>query len=179
MQESTILARPYAKAAFEYALEHKQLPEWSEFLQQLAAIVSVEKMSALLVDPRFTGEQAYQLLSEISNGQFSEQQHNFLRLLAKNKRLSVLPEIAVLFAKLHAEHEQTLDVQVVTVINLTNEQQTRLAQALQKRLNKQIILNFSQDSQLLGGILIRAGDKVIDLSLRSQLQQLNSKLRTA
>ncbi|MDF2867003.1 MAG: atpH [Gammaproteobacteria bacterium] len=180
MQESTTLARPYAKAAFEYALAHGQLSVWSAFLQRAAAIVNDPQVTKVLVDPRITREQAYQLLSGLCQGELDEPQHNnLLHLLAENRRLGVLPEIATLFGKLCAEHEQTLQVQVITVIELNKEQQDKLIQALQQRLARKIILNFSQDAALLGGLLIRAGDKVIDLSLRGQLQRLNSKLRIA
>jgi F-type H+-transporting ATPase subunit delta len=178
MQESTTLARPYAKAAFEYALANEQLPQWSALLEKAAVIVKDPQMVKLLHDPCVTREQAYGLLSKLCKDELNEPQRNLLRLLAKNQRFIVLPQIADLFNKLQAEYEQTLQVQVTTVIDLDQEQQDKLTQVLQQRFGKRIILNFSRDAELLGGILIRANNKVIDLSLRGQLQRLNSKLRT-
>lgn len=178
MQESITLARPYAKAAFEYALAHESVSQWASLLAKAAVIIKDPQMVKLLNDPCVTREQAYQVLSNVCKAELNEPQHNLLRLLAKNRRLMVLPEIAALFNKLQAEHEQTLRVQVTTVIALNPDQQSKLTDILRRRFAKKIILNFSQDAELLGGILIRAGDKVIDLSLRGQLQRLNSKLRT-
>lgn len=178
MQESITIARPYAKAAFEYALAHGCVPQWATLLEKAAVIIKDAQMVKLLHDPCVTREQACQVLSNLCKAELNEQQHNLLRLLAKNQRLIVLPEIAALFNKLQAEHEQILRVDVATVIALNPDQQSKLTQVLQQRFAKKIILNFSQDAELLGGILIRAGDKVIDLSLRGQLQRLNSKLRT-
>jgi F-type H+-transporting ATPase subunit delta len=184
MQDNTTLARPYAKAAFEYALQHRQLSAWAELLQFAGVIVQDRHMADLLIDPRYTSAQALQVVvdlcdTQLVDAQRSDAQHNFLRLLADNKRLAVLPEIETLFLQLQAEYEQTLQVHVTSVVALTKEQQTTLLQALERRLSKKVILNFHLDPYLLGGLSIRAGDKVIDLTLLGQLQQLNSKLRTA
>ena len=179
MQDSTTLARPYAKAAFEYASAHAQLAAWSDLLQQAEMIMADNNAAKLLADPSVTREQAYQLFADLCKEQLNPARDNFLRLLADNQRLTVLPEIAAIFDKLRAEHEQILQAEVTTVVELTKPQQDKLLQALKRRLNKNIILSFSQDTHLLGGLLIRAGDKVIDLSLRGQLQQLNNQLRIA
>lgn len=178
MQETTNIARPYAKAAFEYALAHQQLSAWSNFLQKASVIVKHPQVTSLLVDPQLTREQLYELLCELCKEELDEAKRNLLRLMANGKRLSILPEVAELFNKFQAEHEQTLQVQVITVVALTQAQEGQLVQALHKRLARKIILNFSQDADIVGGILIRAGDKVIDLSLKGQLQRLNSRLRT-
>lgn len=178
MQESTTLARPYAKAAFEYALAHGELQQWATALAKVAVIVNEPQIAQLLLDPRLTREQAYELVSSLCGPGLSESQQNLLHLLADNQRLAVLPEIVALFNKLQAEHEQTLHVEVVSVMPLNKEQQDKLVQILQQRFNRTVVLNSSQDGELLGGLLIRAGDKVIDLSLRGQLQRLNNKLRT-
>jgi len=178
MQEKTDLARPYAKAAFEHAVGLGKLKQWSDLLHKAALIVKHPQMADLLIDPRVTCEQVYELICDLSKEELDGSMRNFLRLLAENERLVVLPEIASLFSKLQAEYEQTLQVQVLTVIELTKAQQEELAKVLQQRLARKIILNFALEPKLLGGILIRAGDKVIDLSLRGQLQRLNNKLRT-
>ncbi len=199
MQDNTTLARPYAKAAFEYALQHQQLASWADMLQLAGAIVQDKQMASLLADPRYRSEQILQLILDLCKDQLAadaqhgaqhsdaqhigaqhvDAQHNFLRLLAENQRLMVLAEIAELFLKLQAEHERTVRVEVTSVVELKQEQQAALLQALEQKLNKKINLHFHLDPQILGGISIRAGDKVIDLTLLGQLQQLNAKLRTA
>lgn len=179
MQEFTTSARPYAKAAFEYALAYQQLPEWSDFLQTALLIVKDKQVEKLLIDPRVTREQVYQFINDLYKGQLTKPLANFLRLLVDRQRLVALPQIAALFAKLKAEHEQTINVKVTSVIELTKEQQEKLKLLLEQRLSRKIGLSFLQDPSLLGGILIHAGDKVIDLSLNGQLKQLSNELRTA
>lgn len=172
MAELTTLARPYAKAAFEYAFAHKQLVKWSESLTLLAAIVGQEKVQKALENPALTSKKKAEIVLDISAGQIDESVANFVKALAENKRLMLLAEILVLFNQLKAEIEKTLDVQVITAFKLDSADEESLKNALAKKMNCEVKIENSIDNTLIGGIVIRAGDMIIDGSVKGRLTKL-------
>lgn len=170
-------ARPYAKAAFEFALTEQTLSAWSDGLNQAALIVSDPDIEAILENPQVTKEKGLELILSIKSDTWKPALQNFLQLLAEKGRLLLLPIIAHLFDEFSAEYHKTTEVQVYSAFPLTDEQQQRLQSKLQQRLQTKTHLNFSIDKSLLGGYLIRAGDLVIDASLRGRLTRLNYALR--
>src|SRR5687768_12857061 len=108
MAERVTLARPYAKAAFQYAQERKQFAAWSQVLQIAASVVSDVRVQKLLVSPLVTPAQLVELLADIAGsnlGKLDEQSRNFLETLAHNRRLGLLPEIAAVYERLRAQVE--------------------------------------------------------------------------
>jgi F-type H+-transporting ATPase subunit delta len=179
MAERVTLARPYAKAAFEYARERNAFPRWSQLLSMSAAVIDDERVAKLLGNPLVTPAQLVDLLVDVAGtemGKLDEQSRNFLETLASNRRLGLLPEIVVLFEALRARVENIADVQVTSAFPLEAPQRERLAQALKKRLRCEIRLNCDVDPQLIGGAVVRAGDMVIDGSLRARLDRLAGDL---
>lgn len=176
MATRTTLARPYAKAAFGYAREQGTLADWDAMLRTAAAIAEDARVSALLGDPRIAREQLAELFAEVGGEHFSQPFANFLRLLAHNRRLGVLADIAALFARHRAEAERTLDVDVVSAVPLSEEQRRRLSEALAKRFGREVSLHCDTDAAVLGGFVVRAGDTVIDGSLRGKLQRMGERL---
>jgi len=172
MAELSTLARPYAKAAFEYALDRNQLGQWYDQLATAAAVAADKRMRALLTNPSLTAAQQARKLSEVCGDALSAQVSNYLAILAANKRLSLLPEIYALFAQYKANREKTVDVEVVSAFDLSGTVRDRLAEALGKRLERQVNVQTSTDSNLLGGVVIKAGDLVIDGSVRGKLDKL-------
>jgi len=172
MAELSTLARPYAKAAFEYALDKQQLAQWSEQLATAAAVVADSGMEAVLSDPSLTATQQASVLGDVCGDALNEQMRNFIAVLASNKRLALLPEIYSLFAHYKANKEKSVDVEVISAFDLADEARDRLAQALGRKLERQVTVRTSTDSDLLGGVLIRAGDLVIDGSVRGRLNKL-------
>jgi F-type H+-transporting ATPase subunit delta len=175
MAERVTTARPYAKAAFEYAREHKQFARWSQVLQIAAGVVSDAGVQKLLANPLVTAAQLVDLIADIAGnslGKLDGESRNFLEALAYNRRLGLLPEIAEVYETLRAEVENIADVQVVSAFPLEDKQRDRLAKALQKRLRCEIRLTCAVDPHLIGGAVVRAGDLVIDGSLRARLDQL-------
>jgi F-type H+-transporting ATPase subunit delta len=172
MAELSTLARPYAKAAFEYALDKNELAQWYGQLATAAAVAANEAMGAVLTNPSLTASQQAASLSDICGDALSPQVRNFIAILASNKRLALLPEIYALFAQYKANRERTVDVEVVSAFDLPESIQQRLAEALGKKLERQVKVQTSTDSNLLGGVLIRAGDLVIDGSVRGKLDRL-------
>lgn len=176
MTNKSSIARPYAKAAFKFAVEQHALAEWASQLNNLALLVQNEAIAALIKNPGLTREQLADLLTSIASEWLSEPAAKFVHVLAQYRRLQFLPEIAEAYAHYQAEHEHKAVVQVKTSIPLTEAQQQQLQQALAKKWDRQIELECKEDPEMLGGLLIRFGDQVIDYSLRGLLQQLQQQI---
>lgn len=176
MAESITLARPYANAAFQVAVADKALAEWSAMLKTLAAVAADEKVSSLLKNPAMTAEKLSDALLAICGEEISAKGQNMIRLLADNRRLPLLPEISEIFEILKAAKEKSVDVELTTAYALSDALVEQLTQALQKRLDRQVKLHTSIDQGLIGGAVIRAGDTVIDSSVRGKLNKLAESL---
>jgi F-type H+-transporting ATPase subunit delta len=172
----TTIARPYAAAAFEYALAGKALSQWENFLTAAASITTNDAVIQLLASPDTTEKTLSDLYCGVLAKELTVEQKNFILLLAENGRLPAMPAISALFAEARAEHEKTLKVEVTSAAALTEDYQQKLVTALTKRLQRQVELQCSVDPSLLGGVLIRAGDTVIDGSIRGKLTRLNEFL---
>ncbi|MEH6648828.1 MAG: F0F1 ATP synthase subunit delta [Motiliproteus sp.] len=176
MAELSTVARPYTKAAFESALEQKSLDQWSEMLGLAAQAAQDEQVAELLRNPALAAEQKAGLILDVCADKLSEQGQNFVKILAENKRLPVLPEISALFERLKSEQQKSVDVEITSAFALTKEQQTKLAQALGTKLDREVNITSSKDASLIGGLVIRTDDLVIDGSVRGKLQKLAEAL---
>ncbi len=178
MAELSTLARPYAKAAFEFAVDAGALDQWSSQLNLLAAIVADSKVAALLASPAQTTEyQAGQLIA-VCGDELGAGVQNFVRVLAENKRLSLLPNVAVLFAEFKANRERSIDVNIDTAFALTATVEKKLAAALSKKLERDVVVSSQVDESLIGGVVIRAADVVIDASIRGRLDKLTKAMNS-
>src|SRR5690606_21962619 len=166
------IARPYAKAAFEHAQEHKSFDRWSQVLAVTSAVVSDPRVEKLLTHPNVKVDDLVGLLTEAAGEAIDEHTRNFLLTLASNRRLGLLPEIAAQYEVLRAEVENVADVRITSAVQLTEAQQQRFAAALKKRLKKDVRLHCEVDPALIGGAIVRAGDFVIDGSVRARLERL-------
>lgn len=180
MAEKVTIARPYAKAAFEYARAQNALGRWSDTLAIASAVVADERVSKLLSSPRVTPDQLVGFIADIVNtaagGELDEQGRNFLGTLAQNRRLGLLPQIVAIYEVLRAEVENIADVQVTSAIALDDAQRQRLTLALRKRLKHEVRLHCDIDASLIGGAIVRSGDLVIDGSLKARLARLASDI---
>jgi F-type H+-transporting ATPase subunit delta len=172
----TTLARPYAAAAFEYALAKNALPEWEGMLQSGALLVEDPGMAKLLNSPGVSASELGDLFCEVLAQVLTPEKTNFIRLLAVNKRLSLLPDIAALFASYRAEHEKNVTVDVISATSLSEPYQQQLIKRLSKRLQSNVTLRCQIDPTLIGGAILRAGDMVIDGSVRGKLNRLLESL---
>ncbi len=176
MSELSTLARPYAEAIFKRALESKSATEWSDMLSFLSVVIQDQEMKTVISNPKVGQEQLTSLVLEICQDQFNEEGVNLLKLLIQNERLILAPEISELYESFKAEHEGYVDVEVFSAYALTKEDQKKFATTLKNKLNKNVNITTSIDKSLIGGFLARAGDKVIDGSIKGRLQQLAKKL---
>jgi F-type H+-transporting ATPase subunit delta len=176
MAEIITAARPYAQAAFEVAQKQSDLKGWSEMLRAISEIVCLPELSSLVKNPRLLKKQLGVLMVELLGKQASVNQQNFIKVLVDNQRLLMLPEIVSIFEILKADAEKTINVVVDSAFELSPEQQEKLVATLKTRLGREIKLQCQVDKSLLGGVVIRAGDKVIDGSAIARLSELSTAL---
>jgi F-type H+-transporting ATPase subunit delta len=176
MAEKATIARPYAKAAFEYAREHNSFERWSQVLASASAVVVDERVSKLLTNPRVTPDDLVGLIAEAAREVLDEYSRNFLMTLAQNRRLGLVPEVAAQYEVLRAEVENVADVRIVSAVQLSEAQQQRFSSALKRRLQRDVRLHCEVDPSLIGGAIVRSGDFVIDGSLRARLDRLASAM---
>jgi F-type H+-transporting ATPase subunit delta len=176
MSEAITTARPYAQAAFDEAQKLNALQAWSEMLLSLAEAINHPEMIAVVTNPRVAKKQVEGLMEALLEKGASKQQHNFVRILADNQRLLLLPEIAALFEALKAEAEKTVNVVVDSAFELSTAQKDKIVSSLKKSMGREIKLSCNVNKELLGGVVIRAGDKVIDGSARTRLGEMANAL---
>lgn len=182
MADWTHIARPYAKAVFEHALQQEALQAWSGWLAALLQVVTSPDMLAFIDNPETTVSQHEQALVEVMqalpgmDGETPDALLAFIQVLAENRRLPVLPAILRQFEALRAEEENRIVVQVASFSPLSEQQKTRLTERLTKRLDRQVELVESIRPDLLGGAIISAKDWVINASVKGQLDKLAARL---
>ena len=172
MAEAITIARPYANAVFDIANEKGELQSWSDCLVMLAQSVVDPDIAAIIASPSVSDEQVINVLADIAGESVTTEARHFLALLAENKRLPLLADIAVIFEQLRAEAEKVMTVGVSTAKALTKKQEANIAKALKKRTGRDVTLNVEINESLLGGAIIRAGDLVIDGSALGKLNRL-------
>ena len=179
MAELATLARPYAGAVFSLAREQGALDAWGRRLGIMAAAAGEERVRSLLESPEVPAERKAFHLADVCGEEVEERGRRLLLVLARNGRLGLLGEISRRFEELKAAEEQNLDVEVLSTYPLTGDQAERLSDALQKKFGKEVRLTSEVDPSLLGGAVVRAGDTVIDGSVRGRLDRLAESLARA
>jgi F-type H+-transporting ATPase subunit delta len=174
--DKVTVSRPYAKAAFEEARVPDRLAEWSQGLAAAAGVVRDPRVEQLLGNPEVPPGELAQLILDVAGEALGEPGRNFILTLAENRRLALLPEIAVLFDELKDEAEGVADVVVTSAAPLDAVHRKKLAAALERRLKRRVRMHCEVDSGLLGGAVLRSGDLVIDGSLRSKLERMAYEL---
>jgi F-type H+-transporting ATPase subunit delta len=179
MAENLTLARPYARAVFELADEKRAFDRWSKALSVLAALSADASVQAMFVSPKATPAVRAEVLTELAAkaGEKLEQDgRNLVQLLAENRRLNLIPEIAAEYERLRAEAENILEVELVAAMPVAAAEQKLISDALHKKLGRKITLKYVEDKTLIGGAVLRAGDLVIDGSIREKLSRLAAEL---
>ena len=169
MSELTTIARPYAKAAFDFAIEQSAVEKWTEMLGFAAAVAEDETVKAYLSSSLSAQKLADTVIS-ICGEQLDQYGQNLIRLMAENKRLSAIPTVFEEFKHYVEEHQA-----IAQPLNAT--QIEKIAAAMEKRLARKVKLNCNVDSSLIAGVVIRTEDFVIDGSSRGQLARLANELQ--
>ena len=177
MAEPSTVARPYADAAFRLAEAGNALAKWSEMLGALAAVAQDERVGAAMSDPNRSDAQVAGVFIGILQGRLNGAAENFVRVLAENKRLELLPLIHEQFEALKDEREGVVEAEVQSAFELTAAQVADLVQRLEKKTGRKVRTRVQLNSELIGGVRILLGDKVIDGSARAQLEALETALK--
>ncbi len=177
MIELSTLARPYAKAVFKRALETETMEQWSTTLAFVAAVVNNIKFAAIIDNPKVSDEQLIGLLLDICQQQMTTESENFLKLLVQNHRLILADAIYKLYEAQKAEKEGYIEVDVSSAYAFTKEDEKKFSVMLKKELNKEVHLTIQVDKSLIGGFIAKAGDLVIDGSVKGQLQIMQKTLQ--
>ncbi len=173
----TTIARPYAEAVFTRARENERLDAWGDALATLSAIAADPEMAEQIGNPNVPRERLRDAILEIAGEEPGSEVGNLVSLLAANNRLSTLPEIARLFEALRTQNQGVRQVQVSSAFELGDDAQKDLAAVLEKRLGTEVEMTVETDPSLIGGVRIRAGDLVIDGSVRAKLRKLATELQ--
>jgi F-type H+-transporting ATPase subunit delta len=176
MSELATLARPYATAAFKRAKQTGTTAEWSESLAFLSDVLEDPQISQAASNPVASREKFTSALLDLCQGKLNSEGENFVRLLVANKRLELIKVISEQFEQFRAEDEGYIVAQVSTAYLLDDVERDQITMVLQQTLGKQPRLNVQVDETLIGGVLIKAGDRVIDASVRGQIQRLARRL---
>ena len=174
MSELTTAARPYARAVFEMAEKSGKLGEWSDMLGFMGGMASNEQVVDLLASPKMAKQSGADAFIQLADGKLNDEAINLVSMLAENNRLSLLPEMSVIYEVLKDEAEGSVEAIVTAAKKLTQDEEKSIADALGKRLGRKVKLKVSVEEALLGGAIIQAGDLVIDGSLRGRLAKMTS-----
>jgi F-type H+-transporting ATPase subunit delta len=177
MAEPSTIARPYAEAAFKLAEAGNALAKWSEMLAALALVAQNERVHAAMSDPNLSHDQVAGIFIAILAGKLTGEGENFVRVLAQNKRLGLLPLIRERFEALKNEREGVIEAEVQSAFELTPAQVADLVQRLEKKTGRKVRTQVRLDQALIGGVKVVLGDKVIDGSARAQLAALEAALK--
>jgi len=174
MAERLTVARPYAKAAFARAQAAARLAPWSGALAAAAAAVADQRVRGLVGNPRVAAAQLAGFIADLAKA--DDDQRRFIALLVENKRLALLPEISTLFDAYKDEVDRVVDVAITSAAPMAAGEQSTLAKALEGRFGRTVRVHTAVDPTLIGGAVVRAGDLVIDGSLKSRLEKLAFEL---
>jgi F-type H+-transporting ATPase subunit delta len=175
--EPSTVARPYAEAAFKLADAAGALPKWAEMLAALAQVAEDARVRAAVADPNRSDAQVAGVFISILSGKLTGEAENFVRVLTQNGRLELLPLIRSQFDALKNEREGVVEAEVVSAFELSEAQLADLVQRLEKKTGRKVRTKVQLDRELIGGIRVVLGDKVIDGSARAQLSALETALK--
>lgn len=177
MAEPSTVARPYAEAAFKLADGGNSLAKWSEMLGGLAQVSEDERVRAAVANPSMSDAKVAGLFIAILSGRLTGEAENFVRVLAENGRLNLLPGIRAQFEARKNEREGVVEAEVQSAFALSDAQVADLVQRLEKKTGRKVRTQVLINKDLIGGIRIVLGDKVIDGSARAQLGALETALK--
>ena len=177
MAEPSTVARPYAEAAFKLADAQGKLADWSAALGNLAAVSADARVRASIGDPNLSSAKVAGLFLSILSGKLSGEAENYVRVLAENGRLEVLPEIRAQFEALKNEREGVVEAEITSAFEMDSPQLADLVARLEKNTGRKVRAKVSVDKSLIGGVRVVIGDKVIDGSARAQLAALETALK--
>ena len=178
MIEPTTLARPYARAAFQFAVDNSVVDSWHQALLAVAAVVAEPTVAKVLDDPATTAPQRAATVVTVLGDDIPAGVAEFVSVMAENHRLGLSGEVARLFAELRSALDAAANVTVTSAFDVADATVEQLAASLTAKLGKTVDMTVETDASLIGGAIIRAGDMVIDGSVRGRLHKLATALKS-
>ena len=169
-------ARRYAQAVFQIAVESDELERWLDDLTQLADAITNEEFGQTLSAPRISMAQKESLIRESLGPTVGPLALNLICLLASRGQVNVLPGIADRFQEMLDVHQGVERAEVVSAVSLTDAQRDQVTQMLNDFSGRDVRLTTRVDPDILGGLVVRIGDRVMDGSARSRLQNMRREL---
>lgn len=176
MEDVSALARPYGLAAFKQAQEEGKVGEWGGMLELLSLIMQDPTVRGLVANPKVNDQELAALIIDVGGDGLSETGRNLVRVMAENERLGEMSSVAAVFEDERDRAEGRSHVEVTSAFALSDAQEKSIADSMSKRLGSEVDVSVTVDDSLIGGVIIRAGDTVIDASLRGRLGQLGQAL---
>jgi len=176
MSECKHIARPYAKAVFELAKEDKQLSEWSDLLENLSVISEDSYMADIVLSPSVSNEELSEIVIGILDDNLSQDKKNYIRVLAQYSRFLVSSEIYKLFDKMKQTEENTTEVVIESALEVSDEFTATIKRKLEVKFNGSIDIKVTKNPALIGGAIIRAGNLIIDGSVKNKIERLTQNL---
>lgn len=178
MSDIITIARPYAKAAFNFSVENQVIDKWENMLNFIAKVTCNQQIGELL-SSSITTELLAKIFIVICDDKIDRHVKNLIRIMAENRRLSALPEVLKQFVQLRVFLESTVNINIISAIELNEKQKIKISIALEKRLLSNVKLNYKIDKSVIAGIIICIGDDVvIDGSVRSRIKRLTDILQS-
>jgi F-type H+-transporting ATPase subunit delta len=176
MAELSTIARPYAEALFEAASAKGAADAWLPLLQAMAQAVAQPQIASLATDPRISDQQIVDLISAVAPTALPPELGAFLKVVIENKRLAALPEVASQFGRLKNDAEGSADCLIETAFALTDAQLVDLVKRLGHKFPRRLKPELRIEPQLIGGVRVTVGDRVLDGSVRARLDAMRAQL---
>lgn len=173
---NSLVARRYAQAALDLALDGDNLAQWRSDLAALAGIWQETRIAARLDEPKLGRTRRMQEARDLLQGRINPLALNMVLLLVQRGRASLVPLIAAAFERLERERERRETAYITSAIPLTDAQRTSLRDALGRRADRTVDLVEAVDPNIMGGLIVRVGDELIDASIAGRLRQIEAQL---
>ncbi|MEY4592953.1 MAG: hypothetical protein RIR18_1848 [Pseudomonadota bacterium] len=176
MAESVTIARPYAEAVFRIAKESGSLAQWSGRLQRLAQVSQAKEVAEIICNPKLSAGQLADFFISVADDSDADLT-SFIRVLAENERLILLPEVSKLFEAEKSNEEGIKDAVIETAFPLDDAQVAALVPILEQHFKTRLAARVHVAPELIGGVRVAVGDQVLDTSVRSKLESMATALK--
>lgn len=175
-----LVAKRYAEALFEVAVETNQLDEFKEELSSVSNVLESEaQLKTIFEHPKLSKDEKKDILNSLFKGKVKDEIINLLYVIVDKGRERYIKDIKKEYITLANEKQGIVEGRAITAIELEENKLKELEEKLSKRFNKTIKLTNEIDKDILGGVLVKIGDKVIDSSVKGQIEKITKELNGA